>query len=111
MMAGCFRIFLVRSVYYLIFGRRIRSVRLHPLLVDAPRSVLGLGRAKNPLAAAGTLRFRRDGAWSFWAFGAAVIRVSAVRQIVQRHFGGKPRGIRLTPTSRFIRDKLFPKGK
>src|SRR6195952_3949752 len=23
----------------------------------------------------------------------------------------KPRGIRLTPTSRFIRDKLFPKGK
>ena len=23
----------------------------------------------------------------------------------------KPRGIRLTPTSRYIRDKLFPKGK
>jgi 8-oxo-dGTP diphosphatase len=23
----------------------------------------------------------------------------------------KPRGVRLTPTSRFIRDKLFPKGK
>ena len=25
-----------------------------------------------------------------WAFGAVVIRVSAVRQIVQRHFGGNP---------------------
>jgi hypothetical protein len=25
-----------------------------------------------------------------WAFGAIVIRVSAVRQIVQRHFGGNP---------------------
>ena len=23
----------------------------------------------------------------------------------------KPRGIRLTPTSRYIRDKLFPKGR
>jgi 8-oxo-dGTP diphosphatase len=23
----------------------------------------------------------------------------------------RPRGIRLTPTSRYIRDKLFPKGK
>jgi 8-oxo-dGTP diphosphatase len=23
----------------------------------------------------------------------------------------KPRGIRLTPTSRYVRDKLFPKGK
>jgi hypothetical protein len=52
MMVGYFHIFLMRSVYCLMFGRRIRSVRLHPLLVDALRSVLGLGRAKKLLAAA-----------------------------------------------------------
>jgi hypothetical protein len=54
-------------------------------------SVLGLGRAKMRWRRHGHLvRSRRDGAWSFWPFGAVVITVSAVRQIVRRHFGNNP---------------------